>query len=155
MGVGKTTVCRELHLQLDRVVWLDGDWCWQMNPWVFHEENRRMVIDNITHLLRNFLRISSFDQVLFSWVLHLPEILEDVLGRLGGLDYDLVKVSLVCSERCLEARMLRAGRAPAAIAASLQRLALCRAMDTIKVDTTDLTIAQVVEQVRAIIAGPA
>ena len=28
MGVGKTTVCRELQKRLDRSVFLDGDWCW-------------------------------------------------------------------------------------------------------------------------------
>ena len=27
MGVGKTTVCNELKLQLKKSVFLDGDWC--------------------------------------------------------------------------------------------------------------------------------
>jgi hypothetical protein len=151
MGVGKTATCRALHLGLDRAVWLDGDWCWQMHPWVFSEENRRMVIDNITHLLRNFLASSSFDHVIFSWVLHLPGILEDILGRLEGLAFELVEISLVCSERCLEARMREDGRSQETIAASLQRLALYRAMDTIQVDTTDLPLGRVVEKLRELV----
>ncbi len=153
MGVGKTTVCRELHLALDRAVWLDGDWCWQMHPWVFSDENRAMVVDNITHLLRNFLGNTSFDHVLFSWVIHLPGILDDLLARLGGLEFELVKISLVCSDECLVARMKVDQRAPDRIAASLERLPLYRAMDTVKVDTTDLPVAEVVERMRRVILG--
>ena len=52
MGVGKSAVCRELLRQLTPGVWLDGDWCWNMNPFVVSEENKRMVLSNITHLLR-------------------------------------------------------------------------------------------------------
>ncbi|MEG1477069.1 MAG: AAA family ATPase, partial [Oscillospiraceae bacterium] len=32
MGVGKTTTCRELQKILPRNVFLDGDWCWSMQP---------------------------------------------------------------------------------------------------------------------------
>ena len=34
MGVGKSAVCRELLRQLTPGVRLDGDWCWNMNPFV-------------------------------------------------------------------------------------------------------------------------
>ena len=40
MGVGKTK-------KLQNSVWLDGDWCWMINPFVVNEENKRMVINNI------------------------------------------------------------------------------------------------------------
>ena len=52
MGVGKTAVAQALYRRLQHSVWLDGDWCWMMNPWVISEENKRMVEDNITYLLR-------------------------------------------------------------------------------------------------------
>lgn len=32
MGVGKTAACRALQSRLDRSVFLDGDWCWDMGP---------------------------------------------------------------------------------------------------------------------------
>lgn len=54
MGVGKSTVCKELNKRLIRSVWLDGDWCWMMNPWVVNDENKKMVVQNINFLLRNF-----------------------------------------------------------------------------------------------------
>ena len=47
MGVGKTTTCEELSKKLQNSVWLDGDWCWMINPFVVNEENKRMVINNI------------------------------------------------------------------------------------------------------------
>ena len=69
MGVGKSAVCRELLRQLTPGVWLDGDWCWNMNPFVVSEENKRMVLSNITHLLRAYLDNSSYRYVLFCWVM--------------------------------------------------------------------------------------
>ena len=45
-----------------------------------------MVLDNIAHVLNNFLRCSAYDHVLFCWVLHRREIWEELLSRLdtGG-----------------------------------------------------------------------
>ena len=31
MGVGKTAACRQLQQLLDRSVFLDGDWCWDLS----------------------------------------------------------------------------------------------------------------------------
>ena len=56
MGVGKTTTGQALKKFLPRCAFLDGDWCWDMEPFVVTDETRAMVMDNITHLLRNFLR---------------------------------------------------------------------------------------------------
>ncbi|MEG1875672.1 MAG: AAA family ATPase, partial [Angelakisella sp.] len=47
MGVGKTTTCRELQKILPRNVFLDGDWCWDMQPFVVNEETKAMVMKNI------------------------------------------------------------------------------------------------------------
>ena len=73
MGVGKSAVCRELLRQLTPGVWLDGDWCWNMNPFVVSEENKRMVLSNITHLLRAYLNNSSYRYVLFLSLIHISE----------------------------------------------------------------------------------
>ena len=32
MGVGKTSVCQQLKASLINSVFLDGDWCWDANP---------------------------------------------------------------------------------------------------------------------------
>lgn len=60
-------------------VWLDGDWCWMMNPFTVSDENKNMVINNITHLLRSFLTNSSFQYVIFNWVIHYEDIFNLIL----------------------------------------------------------------------------
>ena len=54
MGVGKTTVCRRLARRLPNSAFLDGDWCWDMDPFQVTDATRAMVLDNISALLRNF-----------------------------------------------------------------------------------------------------
>lgn len=151
MGVGKTTVCRELKNQLHRSVFLDGDWCWDMNPFVVTEETKAMVLDNITALLGNFLRCSAYDHVIFSWVMHQQSIVDTILGRLDLTDVKVVSVSLVCSREALLQRLYRdveAGiRQPDILLRSPQRLSLYDSMNTEKVDTTHVTVAQAVQEI--------
>ena len=70
MGVGKTSVCRELQRRLDRSVFLDGDWCWDSHPFQVTEETCAMVTENICFLLNQFLRCSAYDHIIFCWVMH-------------------------------------------------------------------------------------
>ena len=107
MGVGKSAVCRELLRQLTPGVWLDGDWCWNMNPFVVSEENKRMVLSNITHLLRAYLNNSSYRYVLFCWVMDQPLLFEAVLGPLRDIPFTLHSFSLVCTEQALRERLER------------------------------------------------
>lgn len=41
---------------LPAAVMLDGDWCWSASPFIVTDETRTMVLDNICHVLSNFLR---------------------------------------------------------------------------------------------------
>ncbi len=50
MGAGKTTVCNILKKKLKNSVFLDGDWCWDMEPFQVTEETKAMVMDNITYV---------------------------------------------------------------------------------------------------------
>lgn len=111
MGVGKSAVCRELLRQLTPGVWLDGDWCWNMNPFVVSEENKRMVLSNITHLLRAYLDNSSCRYVLFCWVMDQPLLFEAVLGPLRDIPFTSHSFSLVCTEQALRERLERDVRA--------------------------------------------
>jgi predicted ABC-type ATPase len=102
MGSGKSTLCHHLLKQLNNAVWLDGDWCWMMNLWNISEENKKMVIDNITHLLNNYLTNNSFEYVLFSWVLNKKEILDLLLDKLGTNSFKLFVFTVTCSENTIE-----------------------------------------------------
>jgi len=151
MGVGKSTLTNAVLKQLPNAVWLDGDWCWMMNPWVFSEENKRMVEDNITHLLRNFLKNPGFDTILFTWVMHRPEIFDIVLDPLQDLEFDLQKISIMCAPDELKNRMIQDNRPSQTIENSLNRLPQYQTLDTIKLDTTTHTFDQNVDALRALI----
>ena len=86
MGVGKTSVCRELLRILQPSVFLDGDWCWNMSPFVVNDETRSMVLGNIAYLLNSFLHCSEYRYVIFCWVMHEISIVENVLERLDLSD---------------------------------------------------------------------
>ena len=44
MGVGKTTVCKELMKLLPASVFLDGDWCWYSHPFTVTEQTKQVVM---------------------------------------------------------------------------------------------------------------
>lgn len=105
MGAGKTTVCRRLAELLPANVFLDGDWCWNMHPFIVTEETKAMVLENIAFLLNQFLACSALEHIIFCWVIHQEEILRDILSRLKLSDCRVLTVSLICSEEALRLRL--------------------------------------------------
>ena len=154
MGVGKTTAAHELLNNIPRSVWLDGDWCWEQgNHWDFSAENKKMVMDNITYLLGNFLANPNFETVIFSWVMHLPEIHEELLARLEDYDFDVFDISLVCSEDTLRGRI--DGRGSDEVERAMSYLSLYDKLDNIKLDTTDRSPTRVVDDILRVINADA
>lgn len=153
MGVGKSAACKELYKRLEGSVWLDGDWCWMMNPFIVNKENKKMVEDNITYLLRNYLTNSSFKYVIFNWVIHTEEIFDILLKRLrlNNLEFEIIKITLVCSEKSLKNRIKKDInnnlRDEGIIDRSLERLKLYKNMDTIKIDTSNISISETVDRI--------
>ncbi len=135
MGVGKTTICKGLLKVMDNSVWLDGDWCWMMNPWIFSEENKKMVIENIVFILRNYLNNSTYRYVIFDWVIHEKNILDLILKQLSDLQFELIWFSLICSENTLEQRLIIRGDNADIIKDSILRLEKYKNMDSIKINT--------------------
>ena len=158
-GVGKTTVCQLLKAKLPRSVFLDGDWCWDASPFQVTEETRAMVLDNICHLLNNFLRCSAYDHILFCWVLHRQEILDAILDRLDLEGCRVFCLSLVCSPAALAARLegdIQAGRRPPdVLARSAAYLPLYAGLSTQKLDVTSLTPEQAAQALAALRAPAA
>ena len=151
MGVGKSSVCRELLNRTDRAVWLDGDWCWMMHPWQVTGETRAMVERNIIMLLRNFLTCSAYETVIFDWVLHQDSIAHTILAGLQDLECRILRVSLVCSPEELRVRLTGDGRAASTVDEALARLSLYPALETPCLDTTGLTVSQVADRLQAMI----
>jgi len=151
MGVGKTATCLCLKQKLNRSVFLDGDWCWDMHPFQVTEETKTMVMDNICHVLNNFIACSAYEHVIFCWVLHQQDIIDTLLSRLHTTDCAVRVISLVCSEQALSARlrgdMQNGIRTPDILDRSLVRLPLYAALHTQKVDVSDTTPAQAADAI--------
>lgn len=151
MGVGKSTVCRELGRMLPRSVLLDGDWCWQADPFQVTPETKALVLDNVCHLLGNFLRCSAYENVVFGWVMHERAIVEGILARLpiAECGAEVRWVSLVASEEELRGRVERdvdAGlREADATERALAYLPLYRELGSELVDTTGRSPHEVAE----------
>ena len=156
MGVGKTTTCKILRDSLDNCAFLDGDWCWDMHPFVVNEETRAVVEDNICHMLNNFLHCSAFEHVVFCWVLHDQSIIDTILSRVDTEGCKVINVSLVCTEDALRQRLIRdvnnGLRTPDVIARAVQRLKLYRLVDSHKVDVTHITPEEAAACIRALAA---
>lgn len=142
MGVGKTTTARALRDLLPDSVLLDGDWCWDMRPFRVNDETKAMVMDNICFLLNRFLRCSTLQNVVFCWVMHRQEIIDEILSRLDGA-FEVRCVSLVCAPEELARRIERdiaeGRRAPEDVDRSVARLPLYDELNTIRVDTSRMT----------------
>ncbi|HCJ56987.1 AAA family ATPase [Lutispora sp.] len=149
MGVGKTATSRELQNLLSKCVFLDGDWCWDMSPFIVTDETKKMVIDNITHLLNNFISCSEYQNIIFCWVMHEQSILDDVLSRLNKDDCTVYKFSIVCSEKALIERIkkdIEQGiRTEDIIEISVPRLSNYFRMDSEKIDVSEISAKQAAE----------
>ena len=151
MGVGKTAACRELKRMLLNSVFLDGDWCWDANPFQVTEETKAMVIDNICHLLGNFLRCTAYTHVIFCWVMHEQSIIDTIVSRLDLTDISLHCISLIADEKTvvehLRSDIDHGVREKDVIERSLERLRLYGNLNTEKIDVNGLTIDQIVEKI--------
>ena len=94
MGVGKTTTCQILKRKLDKSDFIDGDWCWDMHPFMVNEETKKLVLENICMLLNKDLKCSVFDHIIFCWVMHEQSIIDVLLSHLDLCKSDIYFFSL-------------------------------------------------------------
>jgi hypothetical protein len=156
-GVGKTTTCRELQRILPKNVFLDGDWCWDMRPFVVTGATKAMVESNIAHLLSGFLACSEFENVIFCWVLHEQHILDDLMNVLNLNGCATYCFSLVCTELALVERLNRdiaAGKRDGDITErSVAAIPLYDKLNTVKIDVSAISPADAARRITEHMAG--
>lgn len=149
MGVGKSTVGKILKKKLPNSVFLDGDWCWDANQFVVNEETKRMVMENICFLLKNFLMCSAYENIIFCWVMHEQKIIDELLANLPVYGCRVTAFSLLCSEAELRLRLQKdvdAGlRSDDIIERSIARLPSYKELATIKIDTSGMNAEAVAD----------
>ena len=102
--VGKTTVGQYLFGQYENSAYLDGDWCWCVNPFSVKDRRLRNGDKSMSFVLSNYLN-SEFEYVFFtSVVLTDPTIRENILKDIAATDYEVIGFTLTCSEETLVKR---------------------------------------------------
>ena len=158
MGVGKTTVCKELMKLLPQSVFLDGDWCWYSHPFTVTDATKKVVMENIGFMLQNFLRCPDYQNILFCWVMDHQEIIDEVLKRISPAleNTSVYSISLIASEQALTQHLQKdidSGlRSPDVLQRSLQRLPLYQQLSTQKLDISNLNAQQAAQKLLNIIA---
>lgn len=156
MGVGKTTICKSLYKKLSNSVWLDGDWCWMMNPFDANEYNKEMVIRNIGYLLRSFLDNPQYEYIVFNWVIHIEDIYELVLSEVKGYKFDLYKITLICNKNELRKRIKKdiknGERSEDSIEKSIERIEMYNELNSIKIETSRKTVRTITNEIIEIIS---
>ena len=152
MGVGKTAVCQQLKRVLPNSVFLDGDWCWDASPFQVTDETKAMVLDNICYLLNNFLTCSTYENIIFCWVLHEQKIIDSILEKLNTTNCTVHRVSLIVNEKNLRDRLTndvaRGIRTADVIERSVARIPLYQTLNTVKIDTNEKTVEMLVHEIR-------
>lgn len=148
MGIGKSTICNQLNQDLDHSVFLDGDWCWNMDPFVVNQDTKNMVLDNITHCLNNFIHTPGIENIIFCWVMHKQDIIDQIIQKLDTEGVDIHLISLICEKEELIKRMLIDRRDNQIIRKSLQYLELYRDLDTQKIDVTTLDVQKTIDKIK-------
>ena len=149
MGAGKTTTCMLLKKKLANAVFLDGDWCWDADPFQVTAETKAMALDNICYLLNSFICCSAYENVIFCWVMHEQSIIDDIISRLDIHECAVKTISLICTKEALTKRLQNdidvGRRQPEIIAQSLDRISLYDNLDTVKIDVSDISAEAAVE----------
>lgn len=154
MGIGKTTACQCLKKAFPRAVFLDGDWCWDADPFQVTDETKAMVEGNICYLLNSFLHCSAYENVIFCWVMHEQAILDRLLSRLDTSGCTVKAVSLVCTPDALAKRLQRdiatGSRDAGILGRSLPRLPAYQTLRTLKLDVSALTPEETARRLAAL-----
>ena len=152
MGVGKTAVCQQLKRILPDSVFLDGDWCWDADPFQVTDETKAMVTNKICYLLNNFLKCSAYENIIFCWVMHEQSIINSILEKQDTQNCEVKCVSLVADDKTLCERLAmdveRGIRSEDIIERSIARIPMYQALGTIKIDTNAKTVAMIANEIK-------
>ena len=151
MGVGKTTISQQLKKDLPNSVFLDGDWCWDADPFQVTEETKEMVMRNICYLLNSFLHCTAYENILFCWVMHEQSIIDRIINELDTRACRVIKISLMTDEKNLRDRLLSdiacGIRTADVVDRSVGRISMYQELDTVKIDTSNKTIREIADEI--------
>lgn len=151
MGIGKTTVCRQLKKELQNSVFLDGDWCWDSDPFQVTEDTKAMVLDNIRYLLNNFIHCPAYENIIFCWVMHEQAIIDNIVQHIDTECCRVEPISLICDVHTLIKRLEKdiddGLRDREVLDRSVKRISCYQQLKTRKIDTSEKQIQDIVREI--------
>ena len=151
MGVGKTTICQQLKLKLNNCVFLDGDWCWDSDPFKVTDETKKMVLDNICFILNQYIKCSAYENIVFCWVMHEQDIINHILNNIDTNNCNIKNISLICDKETLRLRLMKdvedGIRKKDIIERSINRISLYNNLNTLKINTSNKSIDTIVDEI--------
>ena len=151
MGVGKTTICQKLKQKLNNCVFLDGDWCWDSDPFQVTDETKNMVLNNICFLLNQYIKCSAYENIVFCWVMHEQDIINHILNNIDTNNCNIKNISLICDKEILRIRLMKdvedGIRKEDVIERSINRISLYNNLNTLKINTNNKSIDSIVDEI--------
>lgn len=146
--VGKTTVANMLFQSYENSSFLDGDWCWCVNPFSIDDPRLRNGDKSISFIISNYLN-SNFDYVFFSSVVVISDpIRKKILNDITAKNYDVIGFTLTCSEQTLRERHKNRGDGNKL---SFNWLHLPVYPNDYVINTDNKRVGQIVDEIRNII----
>ena len=127
LNPSKTTISQQLKQDLPNSVFLDGDWCWDSNPFHVTEETK---------------------------VMHQQKIIDTIVKNLDIQNCAVKCISLIADEKHLYERLMtdvkRGIRTQDVIERSVERIPLYHNLNTIKIDTDNKAVQEIVDDIRGL-----
>ena len=150
-GVGKTTVCQKLFKRIDGCAWLDGDWCWMVNPYPGKtDEQKAYALKSFGRILDGYFNDANTRIVLFSWMIQWNFMYKLVTDEISYKDYEAIKIALVCDEDAFLRRLIDGGRSEGKIRHP-DDMGKYRSLDAHVIDTTGLSVDDTAGRIMALI----
>ena len=151
MGVGKTTICQKLKQKLNNCVFLDGDWCWDSDPFQVTDETKNMALNNICFLLNQYIKCSAYENIVFCWVMHEQDIINHILNNIDTNNCNIKNISLICDKETLRIRLMKdvedGIRKEDVIERSINRISSYNNLNTLKINTNNKSIDTIVDEI--------
>ena len=150
MGVGKTTVGKYIADQNPGTAFIDGDWCLDLHPFVGNRETKAMAVDNILHMIGNYMKCSACKMIVLVWLMDDPWVLQSISEGLSALHAEEKDVTLVCDRENLLRRWENdhhcEWRTDEWLEVSLKSLRFFSEMDN-TIDTSGLSVERIADRI--------
>ena len=101
MGVGKTTVGEYIAEKCTGTAFIDGDWCFDIHPFVGNQETKTMAIDNILHMIANYRKCSICKMIVFVWLMDERWVYQKIADGISDMELEAKNFTLVCDKNTL------------------------------------------------------